>query len=93
MSGDLFRPGQRVRSKVPTEQSNGPPIGTLGTVVERYTSFFYGPVWIVDFDHHPCPAGRGWMCKDDWIEPVYDGDTPVSWADCAWRPQTVKVTS
>jgi hypothetical protein len=29
--------------------------------------------------------------RADWLEPIYDGNEPVSWSECAWQPNSVRV--
>jgi hypothetical protein len=31
-----------------------------------------------------------WVPEEYTIAPIYDGDQPASWDDCAWKPEKVK---
>lgn len=37
------------------------------------------------------PKYSGYAAPHAWLEPVYDGNSLVSWSECLWQPRSVKV--
>jgi hypothetical protein len=83
---DKFRVGQRVRyikadllPQMFYMDLDG--VGTIATIVGKV-------VW----DDEPFPRwelDNGWNPIEPCLEPVYDGDQPVTWEECAWKPARV----
>lgn len=89
MSTRKFNVGDRVRIAA---KHAWPLNGRIATVVREYNGESYdvfnpairGKVLTYDLDidqEHTYPP--------EHLEPYYDGDEPVSWADCVWKPAGV----
>lgn len=39
----------------------------------------------------PADWMRNLFAEEHCLKPIYDGDQPASWEDCAWRPDLVEV--
>lgn len=43
--------------------------------------------WVYWIDVPEFPPPPRWYIAERYLRPLYDGDQPVSWADCAWKPK------
>ena len=70
------------------------PVGTIGMItsprIRRYC-VNYEKVYFAYSTDVIDANGIPWGPSENTIEPVYDGDQPVSWEGCAWKPQTIRV--
>jgi hypothetical protein len=84
---DKFRIGQKVR--VIKSKFHPELIGEVITITgkrEWHKSPFVAEKWFgysvdLNFNYYP---------PEDYLEPVYDGDTASNWSECAWKPDWIK---
>lgn len=84
---DKFHVGQMVRV-VKTHVPKMVPIGSIVTIVSprrKGTGVFSGPGLFYEISAKS-PLGDFLLAREENLAPVYDGDQPVSWSECAWKP-------
>jgi hypothetical protein len=65
-------------------------VGKVATITAKDHDSLVHRRWFLDL---PSNRENRAVCPIEQIlEPVYDGDVPVAWSECAWRPlELVKV--
>jgi hypothetical protein len=90
-----FRPGQKIRFVGISAPGKVAQTGDLGEFV-TYTPAHRSPVEKAVFEHGAKIGytlvetrfnNRRWICATEEIVPIDDGTQPVSWDDCAWKPE------
>lgn len=84
-----FYVGQRVRIVThrfpPFGDGDASLVGKIGEIIAPGEICFGYQRWYLDLKSN---RPNGAVCPIEQIlEPVYDGDVPSAWADCAWRPR------
>lgn len=84
-----FRINQRVRLLRGSRVKPGTTGTVSGPLEFVQTENVPGGEWChaVQYDgyHSPHMSGYYWTATDE-MEPLYDGDTKISWAECVWKP-------
>jgi hypothetical protein len=86
---DKFRVGQMVRKVRLVGRLDIYPIGVVATITGPKQKFFHEETGEA-FLGYPTDLDT-WAPIEHTIELVYDGDQPVTWEECAWKP--VRVSS